>query len=228
MTHIDTANQTVAQAGTVAAAGAPPGANAGIRVDLQLIASLVAPESRVLDVGCEDGTLLSYLWQTKRVDGRGIELSMDGVQAAVAQGLSVIQGDADTDLKDYPAGAFDYAILSQTLQATRNPRGVLEDLLRIGHRAIVSFPNFGYWRNRLHLVTQGRMPVSRCLPSQWWATPNIHLCTIRDFRDLCRELGVTVEAAYALDSQGRKSRLSADGSLANLMAEQALFLLRRK
>jgi methionine biosynthesis protein MetW len=223
MTHIDSRGRAVAAAET----GCAETAMGGIRVDLKLIADLVAPESRVLDVGCENGTLLSYLWQTKRVDGRGIELSMDGVQAAVAQGLSVIQGDADTDLKDYPAGAFDYAILSQTLQATRNPRGVLEDLLRIGHRAIVSFPNFGYWRNRMHLVTHGRMPVSKCLPAQWWATPNIHLCTIRDFQVLCQELGVTVEVAYALDSAGRKSRLKADSGLANLMAEQAMFLLRR-
>lgn len=198
-----------------------------IRIDLELIADLVTPGSRVLDIGCEDGTLLDYLYQFKQVDGRGIELSMDGVQAAVAHGLSVIQGDADTDLADYPAGAFDYAILSQTLQATRNPRRVLENLLRIGRTAIVSFPNFGYWRSRLQLLACGRMPTNPVLPHAWYETPNIHLCTIRDFIALCADLGITIEQGFVLDDQGRPRTMPATHPLANLLGAQALFLLSR-
>jgi methionine biosynthesis protein MetW len=198
-----------------------------IRVDLQLIADMVDSNSRVLDLGCGEGILLDYLNRFKRVDGRGMELSMAGVRAAVAHGLSVIQGDADTDLKEYPSGAFDYVILSQTLQATREPKGVLEHMLRIGRRAIVSFPNFGNWRVRLSLLRHGRMPVTDTLTYQWYDTPNIHLCTIRDFTQLCAELGIVVERAISLDSKGT-IRFDAGGRLANLLGEQAVFLLRRR
>ncbi|OIR06240.1 hypothetical protein GALL_117130 [mine drainage metagenome] len=198
----------------------------GIRVDLQLIADMIGLGSRVLDVGCGQGILLDYLNQFKQVDGRGIELSMAGVRAAVAHGLSVIQGDADTDLKDYPAGAFDYVVLSQTLQATRNPRLVLRELLRIGRRAIVSFPNFGYWRVRAHLLLKGRMPVTKTLTYQWYDTPNIHFCTIADFTALCREEGVRVERSMSLTADGRVSH-GASGPLANWLSEQAVFLLSR-
>jgi len=170
--------------------------------------------------------LLDYLNRFKQADGRGIELSMAGVRAAVAQGLSVIQGDADTDLKDYPSGAFDYVILSQTLQATRNPKLVLRDLLRIGQRAIVSFPNFGYWRVRLGLFFNGHMPVTQTLTYQWYDTPNIHLCTIADFIALCEEEGIVVERSVSLDSKGL-IRFDAGGRLSNWLSEQAVFLLRR-
>ncbi len=198
-----------------------------IRVDLQLIADMVEPSSRVLDVGCGDGALLQYLWKTKGVDGRGIELSQAGVNASVRNGLSVIQGDADTDLKDYPSDAFDYVILSQTLQATHNPRTVLDNMARIGRRSIVSFPNFGYWRVRMSLAWSGRMPVTENLPHQWYDTPNIHFCTIRDFVALARDMNLHVERGLALNGKGRPMGVNATGALANIQAEQAVFLLRR-
>lgn len=202
--------------------------NGNLRVDLKLIADMVEPGSRVLDVGCGEGALLDWLGRTKNVDGRGIELSMAGVSAAVSHGLSVIQGDADTDLKDYPSGAFDYVILSQTLQATYEPRTVLSHMLRIGRRAIVSFPNFGHWRVRLHLLTHGRMPVTDTLAYEWYDTPNIHFCTIRDFLDLCRDLGITVERSIPLDRNGKTMALPSCEGIANLFADQGLFVLSRQ
>jgi methionine biosynthesis protein MetW len=198
-----------------------------IRVDLQLIADMVEPSSRVLDVGCGDGALLQHLWKTKGVDGRGIELSQAGVNACVRNGLSVIQGDADTDLRNYPSDAFDYVILSQTLQATRNPHTVLDHMARIGRRSIVSFPNFGYWRVRMSLAWRGRMPVTENLPHKWYDTPNIHFCTIRDFVALARDMNLHVERGLALNAKGRPMGVNATGALANIMAEQAVFLLRR-
>lgn len=198
-----------------------------MRVDLQLIADMISPDSRVLDVGCGDGALLSHLSTFKQVDGRGIEISMAGVNECVSNGLSVIQGDADTDLDDYPAGAFDYAVLSQTLQATHRPRRVVENLVRIGRHAILSLPNFGYWPVRWRLLTGGRMPMTETLPYHWHDTPNIHLCTISDFLALCRELQVDVEKAVALDRMGHALRLSASGRWANMLAAQAVFVLRK-
>ncbi|SEH29000.1 methionine biosynthesis protein MetW [Magnetospirillum fulvum] len=202
-------------------------ANGSLRVDLKLIAEMVEPGARVLDVGCGEGALLDWLGRHRGVDGRGIELSMEGVSAGVGHGLSVIQGDADTDLKDYPSGAFDYVILSQTLQATHEPRKVLENMLRIGRHAIVSFPNFGHWRVRAHLLFRGTMPVTDTLVHQWYDTPNIHFCTIRDFLDLCREMNVRVEKAIALDRDGRVLPLPRAAGIANLFADQALFVLSR-
>ncbi len=197
-----------------------------IRDDLKLIAEMVEPNSRVLDVGCGDGALLDYLAHAKNVDGRGIELSMDGVRQCVAHGLSVIQGDAETDLKDYPADAFDYVILGQTLQAMRQPRDVLQMMCRIGRRAIVSVPNFGYWRVRLQLLLTGRMPVTEKLGYQWWETPNIHFCTLRDFVVLTEELGITIEQTRILDHVGRVTSHAHSG-FANLLGEQGVFLLKR-
>jgi len=199
-----------------------------IRSDLRLIAEMVAPGSRVLDIGCGDGALLAHLARAKQVDGRGMELSQSGVNACVGHGLPVIQGDADHDLDDYPSDAFDYAILSQTLQATRNPRTVITNLVRIGRRAVVSFPNFGHWRIRAHLLLHGRMPVTPLLQHAWYDTPNIHLCTIKDFLALCTELGIVIERSLTLDRAGQPFTLDPVGGLANLLAEQGLFLLRRR
>ena len=198
-----------------------------IRVDLQQVADLVPAGSRVLDVGCGDGTLLAYLTAFKQVDGRGLELSMAKVRAAVSQGMPVIQGNLESDLKDYPTGAFDYAILSQTLQATHNPSAVVDELLRIARRAIVSFPNFGHWRVRMSVMFGGRMPVTPTLADSWFDTPNIHLCTILDFVDLCRAMGVRIEESFALDGHGRRRNFSATSGIANLLSEQALFVLAR-
>jgi methionine biosynthesis protein MetW len=197
------------------------------RIDFQLIAGMIEPGSRVLDVGCGDGALLDLLTQQRNVDGRGIELSRTGVANCVARGLPVIQGDADTDLADYPADAFDYVILSQTIQATRQPRIVLEHMLRIGRRAIVSFPNFGHWKIRSQLVFGGHMPVTENLAYAWYDTPNIHFCTIRDFKQLCDAVGAKTERAVAMNAAGKAMGVNAPWWVWNLMGEQAVFVLRR-
>ena len=199
-----------------------------LRPDLKLIAEMVCSNSRVLDVGCGDGLLLRHLWQEKKVDARGIELGMAGVNAAVRQGLAVIQGDADTDLENYPDQAFDYVILSQTLQATRNPREVLRHLLRIGRRAIVSFPNFCHWKVRLQLLFFGRMPVTPLLKQEWYDTSNIHLCSIKDFIALCHDLGIIIEEGYSLNHDGHKRAIKPHGFFGNLVGEQGVFLLNKE
>jgi methionine biosynthesis protein MetW len=193
-----------------------------LRPDLAVIAANVAPGSRVLDVGCGDGELMAALRDEKQVDARGLELDAGDVAGAVARGLSVVQGDADADLADYPDNSFDYAILSQTLQTTRAPDVVLEHLLRIGRHAFVSFPNFAHWRVRASLLWGGRMPVTRLLPVAWYATPNIHHVTVDDFRALLNERGIIVEGAWFLSGDQRTS-----ATMANLLAEHAVFLLKR-
>jgi methionine biosynthesis protein MetW len=201
--------------------------NEALRTDLQVIADLVEPGSRVLDVGCGDGALLAYLDVKKQVDGRGVEISQEGVNSCVAHGLSVIQGDADTDLKDYPSDAFDYVILGQTLQATHDPKRVIREMVRIGRRAIVSFPNFGFWRVRFHLLLHGQMPVTEVLGYAWYETPNIHLCTLKDFVTMCREVEVAIEKGITLTHTGQIDDAHPTGLFANWLAEQVVYLLRR-
>ena len=204
---------------------------APLRPDLAAIAAMIRPGARVLDVGCGDGALLEHL-KAKNVDGRGIEIAQANVNACVARGLAVVQGDADTDLVDYPAQVFDAVILSQTIQATEKPRVVMEHLLRIGRRVAISLPNFGYWKVRLSLLAGGRMPRTRTLDYSWWATPNIHLCTLADFVDLANECNATIVEAYALDEHGG-SRKVEPGSLShgwlgpNLFAQGGVFLLKK-
>ncbi len=193
-----------------------------LRPDLAIIAANIAQGSRVLDVGCGEGDLMTALRDQKGVDARGLELMPDKVAGAVARGLSVIQGDANADLLHYPDGAFDYAILSQTLQTTVRPDLVIDQLLRIGRKAFVSFPNFAQWRIRLALAFGGRMPVTKQLPDRWYDTPNIHHVTIDDFRSLLRDRGISIEQQWFLS--GNKKTTAAG---ANLFAEHAVFLLSR-
>lgn len=196
-----------------------------LRSDLKAIAAMVPAGVRVLDVGCGSGDLLAHLRDEKSVDGRGIELDPASVNAALARGLSVIQGDADQDLSGYPAGAFDIAILSQTIQAMHRPKAVLSDLMRVAGATIVSFPNFGHWRVRAALAFHGRMPVTKNLPNHWYDTPNIHLCTVADFTALCGELGATIEEAVAVSASGATRVLRPSSALANLKAQTAIFKL---
>ena len=193
-----------------------------LRPDLAIIADHVAAGARVLDVGCGDGALMAALRDGRGVDARGLEIDAGNVAAAVARGLSVIQGDADVDLASYPDASFDYAILSQTLQTARAPDMVLDHLLRIGDRAFVSFPNFAHWRVRLSLLWGGRMPVTRTLPERWYDTPNIHHLTVDDFRAFLAERRIRVERAWFLSGDRRRSRAAA-----NALAEHAVFLLSR-
>ncbi len=192
-----------------------------LRADLAIIAANVPTGARVLDVGCGDGALMSEL-RAKGCDARGLEIQSTDVTAALARGLSVIQGDADTDLADYPDASFDYAILSQTLQTTRRPDLVIDQLLRIGERAFVSFPNFAQWRIRLSLMFGGQMPVTKQLPSRWYDTPNIHHVTVDDFRSFIATRNIKIEEQWFLTGDRTTTQAGA-----NLFAEHAVFLLRR-
>ena len=202
--------------------------SAPLRDDFREILRLVRPDARVLDVGCGEGELLELLTREKNVDGQGLELSSDGVGACLARGLAVVQGDADRDLDHFPTKAFDYAILSKTLQQVRDPKHVLSELLRIAERAVVSVPNFGHWRVRMALITTGRMPETKALPEPWWSTPNIHLCTLRDFTSLCADLNLRIDACVSLAPGKPPREIDAARPIENWRAETALFLLSRK
>jgi methionine biosynthesis protein MetW len=199
-----------------------------LRQDFEEILRLVRPGARVLDVGCGEGELLELLVREKGCDGQGLEIEQAGVSACLAKGLAVVQGDGDRDLDYFPTGAFDYAILSKTLQQMREPGHVLSELLRIAGQAVVSVPNFGHWRVRWALLAKGRMPETRALPEPWWSTPNIHLCTLRDFTDLCRTLELRIDACSAL-SDGKPARsIDPQRPVENWRAETGLFLLSRR
>lgn len=191
------------------------------RSDYAIIGEIVDPKTRVLDLGCGEGELLQWLAENKGVDARGVEISGAKVQRAIARGVSVFQSDIDEGLADYPDQAFDYVILSQTLQETRHPRRVLREMLRVGRRGIVAFPNFGHWRMRLAMLLSGRAPRTSLFPYEWYESPNIHLLTVQDFEELARAESWTVERRYFL-SGNRKVEFSP-----NLMAEVAVFLVRR-
>lgn len=196
-----------------------------IRHDYELIASMCEAKVKLLDIACGDGELLAYLKAQHDVSGQGIEISRDGVKNALAKGLSVIQGDADNDLDDMPAKVFDYVILSQSLQALYRPRHVLEQMGRIGKNLIVSFPNFGHWKVRWYLASRGRMPVNPTLPWEWYNTPNIHFCTIKDFIVLAKELGFKIEHGYALNQHSKTKDITHSVGTANWQAEHAIFKL---
>ncbi|MEP3232566.1 MAG: methionine biosynthesis protein MetW [Hyphomicrobiales bacterium] len=194
------------------------------RSDFDVIVELIDPGSRVLDIGCGDGTLLRMLEAQKNVDARGIEISHAGVTQCLEKGLSVIQGNADSDLDPYPDKSFDFVILSQTIQAVESPKAVLKQLVRIGKKAVVSFPNFGHWHIRWQVGVNGQMPMSEHLPEKWYETQNIHFCTIRDFRDLLEELDLKTEDHHALRSDGKPIAFRHPW-LWNMFAREAIFVI---
>ncbi len=199
-----------------------------LRPDLAVIASLIKPGARVLDIGCGDGTLLAWLRDRQQVDARGIEIDAAAVNKAIASGIAVVQGDVNSDLADYPSQTYDYVILSQTLQTVEDPHAVLAELVRIGRQVIVSVPNFGHWKNRLYLALLGKMPVTKTLSYQWYDTPNIHFCTIADFVILAEQLGLAIEEKVVVDAHGHRVRFSGRGHFANLFGEQGVFLLKQR
>jgi methionine biosynthesis protein MetW len=198
------------------------------RADYEVIVSQVRAHARVLDVGCGDGALLERLIAEKRVKGRGMELSQAGVNACVAKGLAVVQGDADRDLQFFPDASFDYVILSKTIQAVHRPGAVLQELARIGDRVIVSLPNFGHWKTRVALMVSGRMPVNPSLPASWHETENIHLCTVRDFAGLAADLGLMVERAFPISGGHAGAPFAQTLWRANWFAEDVVFVLRAR
>ena len=200
-------------------------ATATLRDDLQQITDKVPDGSKVLEIGCGDGDLLYHLQHEKRCDARGIELEQARVSACVERGLAVSQGDADEELTYYPDQSFDVVILAKTMQATKNPKEVINEALRIGTSVIVSFPNFGHWRNRLYLGLKGRMPVTSYLSYEWYETPNIHFCTVRDFRVMAEELHAEVKDRTLMNDRGKPVHITE--CLGNLIADQALFILAR-
>ena len=193
----------------------------------KLISSLISNNSKVLDIGCGNGNLLYHLEKTKNINGQGIEISSRGVQESVSKGLSVIQGDADIDLKNFPNGAFDVVILSHTLQATHRPKEVLIEMLRIGKKCIISIPNFGYWKYRMQIMFFGIMPITKTLSDPWYSTENIHLCSIKDFIKLCETLNISINEAFRNTSYSIKKISKPNSYINNLLSIEGIFVLSK-
>ena len=198
-----------------------------MKLEFKIIAKLIEKNTRVLDVGCGDGTLMEFLKDNNKIDIRGIEISKINVQKCIGKGLTVIEGDAEKDLSQFPDGSFDFVILSQTLQAFLNPEKVISELLRVGKKAIVTIPNFGYWKVRLHLLTKGTMPITRTLPDEWYNTPNIHMCSIKDFFNFCEDRKINLYKSIALQNLKSSEITNSNLTLKNLTAVLGIFLIEK-
>ena len=198
-----------------------------MKQEFKIISDLIEKNTRVLDVGCGDGTLMQFLQNNKQIDIRGIEISKENSQKCVGKGLTVIEGDAEKDLSQFPDSSFDFVILSQTLQAFLNPEIVIQELLRVGKKAIVTIPNFGYWRVRLKLLFKGTMPVTKNLPNEWYNTPNLHMCTIKDFHEFCHKRSIKLDKALALHNEKISSIKEKNLNIKNLSAELGIFLIEK-
>ena len=198
-----------------------------MKQEFQIIASLIEKNTRVLDIGCGDGTLMEYLKNNKKIDIRGIEISKNNAQKCVGKGLAVIEGNAEKELSQFPDSSFDFVILSQTLQAFLNPEMVIKELLRIGKKAVVTVPNFGFWKVRLHLLIKGTMPITKNLPSEWYNTPNLHMCTIKDFYNFCYNRKINLDKSLALHNEKTSYISKTNLNIKNLSAELGIFLIER-
>jgi len=198
-----------------------------MKLEFKIIANLIEKNTRVLDVGCGDGTLMEFLKDNNKIDIRGIEISKNNVQKCIGKGLTVIEGDAEKDLSQFPDESFDFVILSQTLQAFLNPEKVISELLRVGKKAIVTIPNFGYWKVRLHLLTKGTMPITRTLPDEWYNTPNLHMCSIKDFFNFCEDRKINLYKSIALQNLKSSEITKSNLTLKNLSAVLGIFLIEK-
>ena len=198
-----------------------------MKPEYKIIADIITENTRVLDVGCNDGSLMEFLKKNKNVDIRGIEISKEKVQTCISKGLTVIEGDAEFDLKQFPDKSFDYVVLGQTLQAFINPEIVIKELLRVGNKAVVTIPNFGHWKVRLNLLFQGTMPVTKTLPNEWYNTPNIHMCTIKDFFEFSKTINFKIFKSLALMNKNVSIINSSNLLFKNLFCELGIFLIEK-